>query len=191
MFEFFYNMDQTVLLWLQNHLRCSALSVFLVPLTILGIGGILWILISAVMLFSPKTRKIGWLSLLSLLVCYLFNDQVIKALVQRPRPFYAIPGLQTLINRPASWSFPSGHACAAFAAATIYSHGGEKRWFKAVLWMLAVAMAFSRLYVGVHYPTDVLVGMLVGIVGSTLIWHLFQHRYDVIEARVIEHRRTA
>ncbi len=191
MTDFFYTMDQTILLWLQDTVRCPALSGFLVPLTILGGGGILWILISAVMLFFPKTRKIGWIALIAMLLCYLLNDKVFKELVERPRPFFAIAGLQTLVPTPMSWSFPSGHACSAFAAATIYSHGGEKCWLKVVLWVLAVAMAFSRMYVGVHYPTDVLAGMLVGIGGGSLIWHMLQHRYDLVEARLTERKRTA
>lgn len=191
MINFLYTMDQTVLLWLQDVVRCPALSFFLVPLTILGEGGVLWILISAVMLFFPKTRKVGCLSLLSMLVCYLLNDKVFKELVERPRPFLVIPNLKTLISWPASWSFPSGHACSSFSAATIYSYGGEKRWLKSSFWVLAAAMAFSRMYVGVHYPTDVLAGMLIGICGSILLWHLLQQRYDLIEERVVERKRTA
>lgn len=191
MIKVLYSMDQTVLLWLQDVVRCPALSFFLVPLTLLGEAGILWILISGVMLFFPKTRKIGCLSLLSLLVCYLVNDKVFKVLVERPRPFLVMPTLKTLISWPMSWSFPSGHACSSFSAATMYSYGGEKRWLKSLFWVLAAAMAFSRMYVGVHYPTDVLAGMLIGTSGSILLWHLLQHRYDLIEARVTERKRTA
>ena len=191
MAAFFHTVDQSILLWLQDAIRCPALSALLVPLTIVGEGGIIWILISAVMLFFPRTRKIGWMALVAMLLCYLLNDKLFKVLVERPRPLFAMANLQTLIPIPLSWSFPSGHACSSFAAATIYSHGGEKRWLKAVFWALAVTMAFSRMYVGVHYPTDVLAGALVGVVGSSLIWRMLQRRYDLIEAHITEHRRTA
>ena len=183
MAAFFHTVDQSILLWLQDAIRCPALSALLVPLTIVGEGGIIWILISAVMLFFPRTRKIGWMALVAMLLCYLLNDKLFKVLVERPRPFFAMANLQTLIPIPLSWSFPSGHACSSFAAATIYSHGGEKRWLKAVFWALAVTMAFSRMYVGVHYPTDVLAGALVGVVGSSLIWRMLQRRYDLIDRR--------
>lgn len=188
---FVQTIDEKILLWLQESVRCPILDRFLVPLTILGYCGTLWILISAVMLFFPKSRKIGWLSLLAMLLCYLFNDEFLKSIVQRPRPFLAIPELQTLVAKPASWSFPSGHACSSFAAASMYSRGSEATWLKGLFWCLALAMAFSRPYVGVHYPTDVLVGAVVGLLGSALTWRVFQRRYDRLEERIAGRGKTA
>lgn len=188
---FFQTIDDKILLWLQESVRCPLLNWLLIPLTILGYCGTLWIMISAVMLFVPKTRKVGWLALLAMLLCYLFNDEFLKEIVQRPRPFLAIPELQTLVARPRSWSFPSGHACSSFAAASIYSRGTEAVWMKRLFWGLALAMAFSRPYVGVHYPTDVLVGAFVGLLGSNLTWLLFQSRYDRLEQHLTGRGKTA
>lgn len=164
--DFIYHIDQSIMLWLQDVVRNPLLSKLLVPLTTIGYAGTLWIILSIVMLFFRKTRKVGWLSLLTMLVCYLFNDILLKELVQRPRPFMDLPQLQVIESKPTSWSFPSGHACSSFAAASTYSKGEEPRWLKGLFWFLAVAMAFSRPYVGVHYPTDVLAGACIGLLGS-------------------------
>lgn len=88
MAAFFHTVDQSILLWLQDAIRCPALSALLVPLTIVGEGGIIWILISAVMLFFPRTRKIGWMALVAMLLCYLLNDKLFKVLVEPATPLF-------------------------------------------------------------------------------------------------------
>lgn len=95
-----------ILLWLQDAVRCPALSALLVPLTLVGEGGIIWILISAIMIFFPKTRKCGWMALVAMLLCYLLNDKVFKMLVERPRPFLTMANLQTLVPQPLSCPSP-------------------------------------------------------------------------------------
>ncbi len=191
MFALFQQLDGGVLLFLQEHLRCAPLSLFLIPLTIFGGCGTMWIILSVLLLFRPDTRKAGWMALLSLLLCYIFNDLILKELVQRSRPFWVIPELTTLVAEPTSYSFPSGHACSSFAAAHTYWMGLKERRFRWLRWVtmaLAALMAFSRLYVGVHYPTDVLAGCLVGFVGSGVIWKLLNRRYDAIEAHVLSRK---
>lgn len=184
-------LDGGILLFIQEHLRTEMLSNLLVPFTNFGEAGVLWILIAVCLLFFVRTRKTGWMMLLALLLCYLFNDHVLKVLVERTRPFLAIPGLEPLIAPPNSYSFPSGHACSSFAAATtawLGLRGKGLNWFRVLMVVLAAVMALSRLYVGVHYPTDVLCGMLVGIVGSSLIWRGFEQRYDQAAAAVLRRR---
>lgn len=182
--DFIYQIDQSIMLWLQDAVRTPLLSKFLVPLTTIGYAGTLWIILSIVMLFFRKTRKVGWISLLTMLMCYLFNDILLKELVQRPRPFMDLPQLQVIESKPTSWSFPSGHACSSFAAASTYNRGEEPRWLKGVFWFLAVAMAFSRPYVGVHYPSDVLVGACIGLLGSAIVWYLASDPYDCLVERI-------
>lgn len=188
--EFIYHIDQSIMLWLQDTVRNPLLSKFLVPLTAIGYAGVLWIILSVVMLFFGKTRKVGCISLLTMLVCYLCNDILLKDLVQRPRPFLDLPQLQVIESKPTSWSFPSGHACSSFAAASTYSRGEESRWLKGLFWFLAVAMAFSRPYVGVHYPSDVLVGACMGLLGSALMWHFTSKPYDRLTERIAQKRHA-
>lgn len=189
MLTWIYHIDQTIMLWLQEWVRTPILNQMLIPLTMIGYAGTLWIMISAVMLFFPRTRKVGWISLLTMLLCYIGNDLIVKEIVQRPRPFLDLPQLTTLVPQPSSWSFPSGHACSSFAAANIYRRGQEPRWMKGVFWVLAVAMAFSRPYVGVHYPSDVLVGACVGLLGSALLWWLLEPPYDRLAERIAKKKQ--
>lgn len=179
-----HQLEAGILLWLQNNVRCLPLTAFLVPLTIIGNHGELWIVISLLLMLSPKTRKGGVLGLFSLLLCFLFNDLVLKVLIARSRPFVMISALEPLVKLPGSHSFPSGHSNSSFAAACGQLRGVPQKWLKVLLLFLAAAMAFSRLYVGVHYPTDVLAGALEGIAGSALVWHFCSQPYDRLALRL-------
>ena len=161
--------DEAILLWIQNNLR-GPWDPVVSFWTNLGEAGVLWILICIVMLCFKPTRRAGITALLAMGICYLFNDCLIKNLVCRPRPYDTIEGLTILIAAPDSWSFPSGHACSSMAAANTWWRTLKKKWMKILLLVLAILMALSRLYVGVHYPSDVLAGALVGTVGGQLVW---------------------
>lgn len=175
MLAWIQTMDESILLWLQENLRGGVLDGPLTLLTTLGNAGILWIVLSLVMLFVPKTRRAGLLALAAMGICYLCNDMILKGIVARPRPFVTVPELWTMVERPDSWSFPSGHTCSSFAAAGIWCRTLERRWMKVGAVVLAALMGFSRLFVGVHYPSDVLVGMCVGLLGSQLIYLIYRH----------------
>ena len=96
------------------------------------------------------------------------DHQCVKNLVARTRPYEVVEGLVPLISKPTDYSFPSGHTCASFACTLVlYRILPKKYGVPAVL--LAALIAFSRLYVGVHYPTDVLGGLAVGIFSSCLV----------------------
>ena len=170
MAEWIQALDSGILLWLQENLRGGLLDGPLTLLTTLGNAGILWIVLSVAMLCVPRTRRAGGLALVAMGICYLCNDMLIKELVARPRPFVTVPELLPMVDPPGSWSFPSGHTCSSFAAAGIWCRTLGRTWMKAAAVVLAALMGFSRLFVGVHYPTDVLVGMCVGILGSQVIY---------------------
>ena len=112
--------------------------------------------------------RAGWYGLLSMGAGALITNVCLKNLVARPRPYEVVEGLVPLIGKPTDYSFPSGHTCASFACALVlYRILPKKYGVPAVI--LASLIAFSRLYVGVHYPTDVLGGMFVGIFSSCLV----------------------
>lgn len=144
-------------------------------ITKLGNAGAIWIMLTLILLLIPKTRRCGAVLTVALIINTILCNGIIKPFVARPRPCDVNMAIQLLIPRPSDWSFPSGHTSAAFASASAlffhaYSSIGAavsesrtaaKKGWKPVL-LLAFLIAFSRLYLYVHYPTDVLGGMLLG-----------------------------
>lgn len=165
------SLDGGILLWIQEFLRCPGLDAILIPFSNLGNAGMIWIVPSLLMLCFPKTRRMGMLTLLAVLIGVLVTNLTIKPWVARPRPWLSVEGLLPLLT-PSDHSFPSGHTTAAFAAAGIWYRMLPKRWMRLAVGLLAVLMGFSRLYLGVHFPSDVLAGMCVGLLGSWLVWSL-------------------
>ena len=189
MLEFIQGLDANALLWIQEHLRTALLNGPMIFVSTLGNAGIFWIILGLILAFIPKTRKYGVLALLSLLVCFLFNNILLKNLIARPRPYTQIPDLVMLMKCPADHSFPSGHACSSFAVAGSLMWTMKQRWniIRIPALILAILIAISRLYVGVHYPTDVLVGVAIGLLGSFIICHLCSQPYDRVAQRLKKH----
>lgn len=161
-------MDGQILLWIQANLRCGALSAFFVPFTHFGDHGLLFILLTLALLLHPKTRPYGLRTGIALLFSLLFTNILLKHLFARVRPFEVVEGLVALVVERDPNSFPSGHTSAAFAFAFALVGAVKKGWVKGGVVALAVLMGLSRLYVGVHYPTDVLAGCVVGICAGVL-----------------------
>lgn len=164
------NLDGEILLQIQQHLRTDMLTPLMKFVTFLGNGGWFWILCAVVLLAIPKTRKTGYAAVLSLIFGVIVTNLLLKNIVARPRPFAEIEALIPLIAKPTDFSFPSGHTTASFAVALVMLRMLPKKiGIPAVV--LAAMVAFSRLYLGVHYPTDVLAGFVVALVGSSLaVW---------------------
>lgn len=165
--ETLLHMDDAILMFLQEAVRNVILDPVMKIITSLGNAGIFWILLTVFLLIPRKTRKIGWMSACALLFSLLINNIFLKNLVARVRPYNAIEGLIPIIKKPSEFSFPSGHAGSSFASACVLYRKLPKK-FGVPLLVLAILIAFSRLYVGVHYPTDVLAGAVTGIVCSYL-----------------------
>ena len=171
MLESLLNMDGGVLLFIQEYIRNPILDAILIFITKLGNGGMIWIAATIALLIPKKTRKVGIMSAVALLGSLIINNEIIKNLVKRPRPFVTFTDLQIIIPTPSQYSFPSGHTSSSFAAAAVfYRHLPKKLGISSVV--LAGLIGFSRLYVGVHYPTDVIAGVVMGIFLSYLAEYL-------------------
>lgn len=165
MLELLTNIDSNILLFIQEHIRTPLLTPAVTLVTSLGNAGLIWIAASLLLLLSKKTRLYGYMGIAALLASLLVNNIFLKNIVKRLRPYDAIHGLVPLVQKPVDFSFPSGHTGSSFAAACVfYRQLPKKAGIPAVI--LAAAIGLSRLYVGVHYPTDVLAGTLTGIAAS-------------------------
>ena len=158
------NIELSILDWIQT-LHTPFLDKIMVFITRLGDAGIIWIVLSIVLLLIPKTRKSGAVMVAALVVDVVLCNIVLKNLVARTRPYDVNTGVHLLVAKLHDYSFPSGHTAASFTAVVALSFAGEKRAWKAAL-VLACLIAFSRMYLYVHYPTDVLGGVLVGILAG-------------------------
>lgn len=156
------SLDGNILLWIQENLRSDFFTPFWSFITTSGNGGLIWIVLTCFLLVFKKTRKVGAMSAAALIFSLIFTNLLIKPLVARTRPYELIQGLVLLIEKPHDFSFPSGHSSAAFAAAWVMFRNLPKKFGIPAL-VYASLMAFSRLYFGVHYPTDVLAGVIFGI----------------------------
>lgn len=157
------------ILFALQDLQCAWLNLVMRIFTELGNNGIVWIVIGLGCIIFKKSRRCGVLMLLTMLICFVLGNGVIKNLVARPRPFQLIDrDFMLLIPPPGEYSFPSGHTLHGFAAAvTIFLH--HKRAGVAAL-VLAALIAFSRLYFFVHFPTDVLGGLILGTLAALLVY---------------------
>lgn len=138
----------------------------------LGNQGAIWIVLALLLLCRPQTRRVGMVVALSLLLEAICCNLLLKPCIARLRPF-SVNGVNDsilLLPPPADYSFPSGHTGAAFAAASALL-GSNRRWGIAAC-LLAVIMGFSRIYLYVHYPTDVLGGMVLGCLTGWLSWRI-------------------
>lgn len=160
------NIELSILDWIQT-LHTPFLDKIMVFITRLGDAGIIWIVLSIVLLLIPKTRKSGAVMVVALVVDVLLCNIVLKNLVARTRPYDVNTGVHLLVAKLHDYSFPSGHTAASFASVTALYLAGEKKLWKFAL-VLACLIAISRLYLYVHYPTGVLGGILFGVISGYL-----------------------
>lgn len=167
--------DLPILDWIRDHLQSPLLDGIMPAITHLGDAGGIWILAAIALLIFPKYRKAGLTMAVSLLLGLLVCNLTLKPLVARMRPFdYQLlhfgKAIPLLIPKPTDFSFPSGHTNASFAAAVALLLWHRKKGVFAMI--LAALIAFSRLYLYVHYPTDVLFSILLGTAVAILAKYL-------------------
>lgn len=149
-----------LLLHFFGNLQMPVLNEIMIFISAIGNAGIVWIAFGLVLICFKKTRKTGITVLIALIISLLIGNLTIKPLVARQRPFEANE-LSLLISPPKDRSFPSGHAMSSFAASVAVILTNRKLGIPAIC--VAVLIAFSRLYLQVHYFTDVVVGIILGI----------------------------
>ena len=160
--QFIENIDFSILFWIQENLRCAFLDVVLPFLTTLCNNGEIWIACGIALICFKKYRRYGIILLVALLLGSLIGNEIIKPLVARARPCNSVDVLpDMLVSVPKSFSFPSGHTASSAVGATVITMANKKFGFAAI--PVAVLIAFSRLYVFVHFPTDVLCGAILGV----------------------------
>jgi len=175
-FSFLSNVDLEFFYLINHTLHNSVLDKFMPFLSNAGEGGLIWIVISMVLFATGRSaaKKAAFLMLVALLISYL-TGECFKYLFQRPRPFETIPDVELLVRPVHSFSFPSEHAANAFAAGFVLM-----RKLPGLAWffiLLAINMAISRVYVGVHYPFDVLAGSLLGLTCAALVLKYENHLF--------------
>ena len=203
-FDKFLGFDLAVFEWVQS-IQSRFMTAIMVTITTLGDEGIIFIAMGIVFLITKKYRKVGFAILVALVVMLICNNIILKDLLARPRPIhlfnidpeaYNFWGGENakyffpyLVHAPSSFSFPSGHTSSAFAAAfaiLIYN-----RKIGIPMTFFAALMGFSRIYVEVHYCTDVIAGAVVALIYALiaagivkLIFPYFEKAFDAVKGKI-------
>lgn len=147
-------------------------------ITRLGDKGVIWIIIAMLLIYFPAYRRYGIAMIIALFVTLIAGEGIIKPIVARTRPYMQLD-FDILIKDPITYSFPSGHTSSSFAAFGIFLLGMKK--FIIPSGILAFLISFSRIYLGVHYFTDVLAGAVLGLLISYLTLKLYLKKNTVKE----------
>ena len=166
--------DLPVLDWIQANLKSSVMDTVMPIITVFGDAGIFWMVVSALLFIFPKTRRTGLGMAIAMMIGLIVCNVTLTPLVARIRPYDLQAELgvtiQLLGERMHDFSFPSGHTIASFEAAVVMLKNSKKMGIPAMI--LAVLISFSRLYLYVHYPTDVIASVILGtlfaLIGNAL-----------------------
>ena len=165
------------ILYATQNMRTPFLDkVFVTITSIPGNYGQMWVVIGIMLLFFKKTRKCGVVLILSYLMVFGLGQYVLKDLIARPRPCHIDQTMELLISKPSSYSCPSTHSGWAFAAAMSIFFYNKKIGTPVIVFSFLVA--FSRLYLFVHFPSDVLFGIVIGIGFALLTKYIINKIYD-------------
>ena len=193
----FTQFDGNLLIGIQHALNADWLTPIMKLITLLGEAGVFWIILCLVLILVKKTRRLGIICAFSLLFTFIFCNLIIKPTVDRIRPWVTFQMVNAMLPPPGDASFPSGHSANsmgpawAFFLATMPVKTDSGRSYDKVRclgWkgegapprtmhklgiaavVLAVLIGISRLYLGMHYPSDVVCGLLLGIIVATIVY---------------------
>lgn len=156
----------TILDFIHRNLSSAFWDPIMLFITRFGDAGLFWIALSVLLLIIPKTRKLGLAMGVSLAVEAIICNVVLKPMVARVRPYDVNTAVELILKAPTDFSFPSGHTGASFAVVGALFFQKHRSWIPALV--LSVLIAYSRMYLYVHYPTDVLAGVVLGILTGWL-----------------------
>ena len=177
--------ERDILLWIHGNLRFAALTPVMKVLSLMGDKGLFWIALTVVLLIFRKTRRVGIYCAASMILTFLVVNCAIKPLIARVRPYDLFTEIQILTHAEHDFSFPSGHSANSFAVAWVLFRMTPKKYGVPAV-ILAALIAFSRLYVGVHYPTDVLAGTAIAIVLAEVSLHILRQ----FERKAVQKKRA-
>lgn len=161
---------------LQN-IHNPVLDKIMIVLSTIGDAGLLWIGVAILLICMKKYRKCGLQVAVAMLLTFIVGNLILKNMIHRDRPCWIDPSITLLVKSPSDYSFPSGHSMNGFTASVSILLCDKKLGIPAVI--LATAIAFSRLYNFVHFPTDVIAGIVIGIVSALFVNYLFQRKVHV------------
>ncbi len=167
-----YAIDFSILDFIQSTFKCVFLDYIMAFFSYIGEVGGIWIITAVILMCFRKTRATGAMVLSAVILGYLIGELGLKHFVARPRPFVENPAIQPFVAPPHGYSFPSGHSCSSFAAATVLLMRDKRFGIPALA--VAVLIAFSRLYNYVHFPSDVLTGILLGVICAFVVAFIFR-----------------
>ena len=165
--------DLAILYFINNHCRCPILDKAMPMITSLGNKAFIWIVIAIILMFNKKYRNAGIMVICAMLLGSLLGDCIIKNAIHRARPYEHLSTIKLLIAKQLTYSFPSGHTVYSFAAFGILMKKLPKYRFYALA--MALIIAFSRMYLFVHYPTDILGGIIVGLLSAWIVLKVNEH----------------
>lgn len=165
-----------ILNWIRDNLSCRFLDVTMKAITWLGDHGIFFVSLAVILLCIPRTRKLGTTFSIALVFEILSINVILKPLVGRMRPFVFNEGVELIVPALKSASFPSGHTGFAFAFALSLLVYGKKGVIPGAVF--AMLMGFSRLYLYVHYPTDVFCGAIIGSLCGFLAYQITKNMFS-------------
>ncbi|KOF57197.1 phosphatase [Clostridium sp. DMHC 10] len=167
--------DNYVLFAIKKYMQNKYLDRLMPIVTGMGNLGVIWIMMAVALILDKPYRLIGNIVILTLIISTIVGEGVVKHIVRRVRPCNHENNVSLLISKPISYSFPSGHTLSSFAVAEVLSMYFSQ--YKLIFIGIAFLIALSRLYLYVHYPTDVIAGIIIGIFCSKLIFIILQEGY--------------
>lgn len=178
--------DNYILFNIEKYMQNKYLDRLMPIITSMGNVGFIWITIAVFLILDKPYRAVGNAVILTLIVSTIIGEGIVKHIVRRVRPCNYQNTINLLIAKPMSYSFPSGHTVSSFAVAEILSMYFNQ--YKLIFIGIALLIAFSRLYLNVHYPSDIISGIIIGILCSKLVLIILNEGYLSKYAVIIQNK---